>query len=176
MADFIGPRVIFRDLGLDKVLQGLTTLDKSRVRVGVVGEAANRPSSDGRETLGEVAFWNEFGTKTAPPRPFIHPTFHEESAREASIEVAQAILSFENTDQALGKAGEKIAQSMRDKIIRDELQPRNAARTIKRKGFDHPLFEVGGLQDAIGHEIVRGDGGEVASIAGELKEAHIDAD
>ena len=62
--------------GGDKFRQRLAELaaqaTTAKVRVGII-EQANYEGSDG-ESVAQVAFWNEYGTATIPPRPFFRNT------------------------------------------------------------------------------------------------------
>jgi len=170
----MGGGVAWIDLGLEQLVRDLQVLDRTRVQVGVVGEAASRPTADGQLKLGELALIQELGTARIPARPVIHPELHGDVAREEAVKVARAVISFENVDQALEAAGERIARSMRDRILRGDLRP-NAAETVRKKGFDHPLIDTSELLGAIGHQLVREGGGilDAGAVIGDFEEFHV---
>ncbi len=65
-----------------------------------------------------VAFWNEFGTKTAPPRPFFRHMIAEQSpgwgARIAKI----AVFAEFDTERILQLFGETVVDDLRESIIK----------------------------------------------------------
>jgi hypothetical protein len=167
----------YLDLGLEKFLQGVDHIDKTRVRVGVVGAAADRPSADGRLKMGEVAIINYFGSlaMNIPPRRFADRPLHTQTARDEAAKVARAAIEFGNIDAALDSAGEALAREMRDAVFHGEFRE-NAAKTVMKKGFDHPLLETGQLVEAIGHELVRGSGDTVdaGAASGDYEGFHVE--
>ena len=156
-------RVVWVDLGWSRFLQGVTTLETSTVIAGVVGEAAQRPSADGRLKMVDVAIINEYGAPKAeiPARHFVASVKHTTIAEREGEHVVQTLVDFGNVDEALHQAGRALAHHMVDVVLRG-VPPSNASSTIRKKGFDHPLIDSSGLVDAIGHEIVRGSGDTVA--------------
>lgn len=152
------------DMGLDQILKNVKFLDETNVRVGIVGDAGERTAANGRITLGEVALINEFGSKAAgiPSRSFIRSALKTPKAKELAYNLAKTAITFGNVDNALHAAGEALAEVMRDKVLHG-VPPPNAASTIAKKGFDHPLIETSELQDAIGYELVRSSGITVPS-------------
>lgn len=163
----ISERVAWIDLGWSRFLRGVTVLDHTTVHVGVVGDAANRPSTDGRLTMGEVAIINEYGAPKAniPPRHFVAGVKHTNIPEREGQFVVETLIGFGNVDEALHRAGRALAQHMVDAVLRG-VPPPNTISTIKKKGFDHPLIDSSGLVQAIGHELVR-FGGDTVAAAGE---------
>lgn len=147
------------DLGLEQFMHGVRTLDQTKVRVGVVGPAASAPASSGRISIAEAALISEFGSRKAriPARHAISGTITHEQALKVGEDVARAVMSFGNVDGALSEAGRKLVEVIVDRILRGDFES-NAASTIKKKGFDHPLIDSSGLVNAVGHQLVRGSG------------------
>jgi hypothetical protein len=143
------------DMGLERFLRSISYLEQTRVRIGVVGDAAARTASSGRITLGEAAIINEFGTRDIPARPFVHSALHTPLARQLAVKIAQTAVTFGDVEAALHDAGQQLAHVVRDAIYHGEFTA-NAAATARKKGFDHPLIDTSELADAVGHELVRG--------------------
>lgn len=168
---------IFIDLGLEKLMKSMKFLDKTVVEVGITGEAADKPTADGRLTIGQAAIIDHYGTKTIPPRPFVTSVMNSPVAMPAAADIVSTALSFGNVDGALNRAGEKLAEEMRDAIYKGDRFVANAPATVAKKGFDHPLIDTSTLVDAIGHRLVRGSGDIVdagAGSEGEYESYHVE--
>ena len=117
--------------------------------------------------LWKIAVWNEFGTVTAPPRPafqrgmesalndnrpFVQAQLRNIAAtllsnspnKKAELERLQNVL--------LSQIGRSTVKRVKD-IIKQGTTAPNAPATIKKKGFDHPLYETGTLLDNIEYEV-----------------------
>lgn len=114
--------------------------------------------------LGEVAIWNEYGTRTAPPRPAFRMGL--ESALKTNkkfIEsqlknITQRILQGRTAeiDRSLTVVLTQIGSSAKAKtkeIIKSGLTTTNAPSTIARKGFNRPLSETGLLLEHVDYEV-----------------------
>jgi hypothetical protein len=85
-----------------------------------------------------VAFWNEFGTKFAPARPFFRNMIAAKKNEWPNGIATQLKLTGFNVDLALRRTGEAIAGQLRESIINTNFPP-NAESTIERKGHSKPL-------------------------------------
>jgi hypothetical protein len=104
--------------------------------------------------VAQVAFWNEFGTKRAPARPFFRTTVARESKKWGE-QLGKAIVFYQYDGE---KALRALGQSMRDDIeasIQRWTSPPNAEYTIRRKGFDKPLVHTGTMSRAPDFEIAK---------------------
>ena len=102
--------------------------------------------------VAQVAFWNEYGTATAPARPFFRTTIAERSGDWGDVFKAGLKLYAMDGRKALRLLG----QSMRDDIesaIAQWDSPSNADSTVARKGFDKPLVDTGIMQRAVDYEV-----------------------
>lgn len=122
----------------------------AKVRVGII-EQANYDGSDG-ESVAQVAFWNEYGTATVPPRPFFRNTIAEH--KDEWLKQAAEMLEANGGDvrQALADIGEVVKGQIK-MTIQDFREPPNAAATVKQKGFDKPLIDTGTLWRSIDCEV-----------------------
>ena len=138
--------------GGDKFRQRLAELaaqaTTAKVRVGII-EQANYP--DG-ESVAQVAFWNEYGTATIPPRPFFRNTIAEH--KDEWPKQAATFMEANGGDvrQTLADMGEVVKGQIK-MTIQDFREPPNAAATVKQKGFDKPLINKGTLWDRIECEV-----------------------
>ena len=134
---------------LSKALSKYKVMNAS-VRVGVL-ENATYP--DGTP-VAMVAFWNEYGTRTADPRPFFRTTVWE-NKKNWVLSVQNLMKMHNDPKQVMGLIGvhmqEQIVQS-----INTWSDPPNSAYTIAKKGFDKPLVERGIMMRSIKSEV--GDG------------------
>lgn len=108
---------------------------KSTLRVGFL-EDATYP--DG-QSVAEVAFWNNYGTKTIPARPFFSNMVAEKSKEWPKAMLG--LLKSTNLDEqkTLELTGQAIKEQLQQSI-KDTNLPPLAQSTIDAKGFDKPLI------------------------------------
>lgn len=128
---------------IDNFFKALSELDGINISVGVFGKEE-----------AEIAFFNEFGTRTIPARSFIRSTIAE---HKQDI-VANFAMNFQNTHDA------KIAASLtstyvenliKTKIASGNFKP-NAPSTIKKKGRNQPLIDTGRMLNSIKGVVTNG--------------------
>ena len=156
------------DTGWQKILVNMAKLGGTRLQVGIVGGAAHEQSTTGGGNVGQAALVNEFGSRRAniPERSFMRATQHD-AAAESTMEKLAMVSLHGNVDAAFHEAGRHLAELMRDKIYHHGNFVGNAASTVKKKGFDHPLMDSSQLADAIGHQLVRANAVDIVDAAGE---------
>lgn len=138
-------------IALDAISHGIEK--GGTLKVGFL-DGATYPAEDGRPSLSvaQVAFWNEFGTKRAPPRPFFRTTISEQS-KTWGDKLGKAVV-FYKYDGALALSA--VGLSMKDDItasIARWTTPPNAASTIARKGFNKPLIHTGVMQRSVDYAV-----------------------
>lgn len=138
---------------LDTVRRALTTLvDKvggqTELQVGFFEDAKYQDGTP----VAAVAAYNEFGTLTIPPRPFMRDTIAHNRENWGPLMGAALKASGYNARNALNMAGEKIASQMQREIT-DMKSPPNAPRTVKQKGFDKPLIDTGHMLNSVSYEV-----------------------
>lgn len=131
--------------GLARALQRLQQ-DNVVLRVGII-ESATYP--DG-ESVAQVAFNNEYGTSSIPPRPFFRQTIRNNKAGW-SLSV-QNLLKSHDAEEAMRLLGSAM-QGQLIVAITDWKSPPNAPSTIAKKGFDKPLMDTKQMRDAIDFEV-----------------------
>jgi hypothetical protein len=120
-------------------------------------------------SLGEIAIWNEYGTKKIPPRPAFRMGLEGAmKTRKPNIEAFLKNLSVmvlngqmesrrSDLDQRLKILLTGIGQSAvkeTKEIIKMGSTTPNAPATIAKKGFDHPLYHTGTLLDNVNYEVI----------------------
>lgn len=113
-------------------------------------------------SLAEVAIWNFYGTETIPPRPVLR--IAAENVMSNNEEIKKAFTAYLRNILVNVKDAEKLEKEMLRKIgvqvIKEakriiesggELQ-HNAPLTVRKKGFDKPLYETGLLMKNLGYD------------------------
>lgn len=133
---------------LAKVLANIADRMEGSVKVGFIGGATY---PDGTP-VAQVAFWNEYGTTTAPPRPFFRTMIANESPGWG-VMMSKGAKHFDYSGaEVLKFMGLKISEQLQQSIVgwRD---PGNSPATIAAKGFDKPLIDTGHMQNSITYAV-----------------------
>ncbi|MBO1325349.1 hypothetical protein K2X14_11580 [Acetobacter sp. TBRC 12305] len=112
-------------VGLQNALKQLQQKvgEGAHVRVGFL-----EGSAEGDIPTAQIAAWNEFGTKTAPPRPFMRNTVaHNKDGWGKLLEASLKATGYQ-TNAALAMAGEKMVGQMQKEITATG-EPANAPLT-----------------------------------------------
>lgn len=105
--------------------------------------------------VAQVAFWNEFGTETTPPRPFIRDMVASKSPRWGlGLGIALRATNYD-AHKSLRIMGEGI-QGQMVQSIRNFRDPPNSPRTIAIKGFDKPLVDEGIMERSVDYQVITG--------------------
>lgn len=102
--------------------------------------------------VAQVAFWNEYGTTKAPPRPFFRNMIAKESPKWGDQIGKILKATGGDSKKALALMGENIKGQLVKSIV-DFTSPPLAAYTIEKKGFDKPLIDTGVMQRAVDYEV-----------------------
>lgn len=104
--------------------------------------------------VAQVAFWNEFGTSTAPARPFFRQTIQRHS-RDWGSNLGKALKATNfDKDKSLVMLGTEIKDEIVESIA--SWPADNAPSTVKRKGFNHGLVESSKMQNSADFEVSGG--------------------
>ena len=142
---------IKRTGSLEKSLNRFKSTDAQHVKVGVLDNSAY---PDGTP-VAAVAFWNEYGTKKIPPRPFFRSTI--EAQRSAWVELTKkGIKAGYSLDHVLGLVGLQMMTDIQYTIMTFS-NPPNSATTVALKGTNSPLRHTMLLHDSIKSEVVDGE-------------------
>ena len=142
-------------LGLDRAARG----GGSSVKVGFFS-TARYPKNRGGQSVAEVAYFNEYGTKDIPERPFFRQAIRiarPQLRKLAAQEMKRANGSARPDrvhDQLLPRAGERFKDIIQQRI-EDLRTPPNAPATVAHKGSSNPLVDEGVMSTAVAWEIER---------------------
>lgn len=121
------------------------------LRVGFL-ETSKYP---GGKNVAQVAYWNEYGTKTAPPRPFFRQTIAANSGAWGAELGGLLKATSGNAAASLDRMGERIKGQVTASIV-DFASPQNAPSTVKKKGFNKPLTDTGDMRNAVKYDLEGG--------------------
>lgn len=141
-----------------QVLKKLADM-KLSVKAGIF---ANATTTDGK-SIAEYAIYNEFGTATVPPRPFMRTTVKDKQIKWYKV-ITAAVLQGNFRDKATWKravvlCGESMKADIQNTIQNGSFAP-NAPATVEaktRKGKvepDHPLIDTGQMLAAVNYEVI----------------------
>lgn len=142
---------IKRTGSLDQALNRLVASKAQHVQVGVI-DGSKYP--DGT-SVASVAFWNEYGTRTAPARPFFRDTIKQQKSNWSAL-ATKAIRAGYTVEHMLGVVGAQMQTDVQLSIM-TWTSPANSAYTVARKGFQAPLRNTLLLHDSIKFEVVDGE-------------------
>lgn len=111
------------------------------------------PKPDVSEALhvAQAAFWDEYGTATAPARPFFRNMIRSESP-EWGVSLGNYLKSTEyDAARSLQLMGVDISDALKDSI--NEWPADNAPLTIAIKGFDKGLVHSNLMQRSTDYEV-----------------------
>lgn len=118
-----------------------------------VGFMENATYPDGTP-VAAVAFWNEYGNGSAPPRPFFRNMIDEEKPTWPGKVAALAKATDNDGPKVLALMGEDI-QGALIQSINNLREPALSPYTIKKKGFDKPLIDTGHMINSTGYEVTK---------------------
>lgn len=142
---------IKRTGSLDQALNRLVSSKSQHVQVGVI-DGSKYP--DGT-SVASVAIWNEYGTKTAPARPFFRDTIKQEKSNWSAL-ATKAIRAGYTVEHMLGLVGAQMQTDVQLSIMTFS-NPPNAAYTVAKKKFNAPLRNTMLMHDSIKFEVVDGE-------------------
>jgi hypothetical protein len=141
--------------GVDRIAKGPP---RHFVKVGILSGTGEHPNASHGETVAEIAWWNEFGTRNIDERPFLRTGLREKLPRYRGILASglkQIVVGRARPDQILGILGVAAAADVQAKIV-SVSSPANAQSTKDRKGSSSPLQDTGALKQHISWEILEG--------------------
>jgi hypothetical protein len=118
------------------------------LRVGFL-ERATYP--DGKP-VAMIAAFNEYGTRTIPPRPFFRNMIAAKSGDWPAGIATQLRVTRYNVALTLRRTGEVIRGQLQQSI-RETNSPPLAPSTIARKGFAKPLIDTGHMLNSVDYEV-----------------------
>lgn len=104
--------------------------------------------------IAAVAFWNEFGNGSAPPRPFFRTMIAKESPSWPDKVASEAKRTNNDGPKVLAAMGLEI-QGALIQSINDLTSPPLAASTIARKGNAKPLIDTSQMLNHTGYRVIK---------------------
>ena len=111
--------------------------------------------NDKPQFVAQVAFWSEFGTATAPARPFFRRMITAEQKHWAKDVVVLTAQKNGNGAEVLKSMGLAIEGQLQ-KSINNLFEPELSENTRKKSaiaGFDKPLIDTGHMLESITSEV-----------------------
>jgi len=143
-------QVIDRDRGWRRIMGRYKQMRGSYVDIGLF---AGKFNPEHGTQIVEYAFYNEFGTRRIPERPFMRKTFDENKRKYARLlkDMKQKIEDGSYTVKgALAVVGMEARNDVVQMITREPspFVP-NAPSTVEKKGSSRPLIDTGEMMRAI---------------------------
>lgn len=136
----------------------LEKLKQNEVFIGYQAGHAKHTDEDGNTAdMAEIAMFNELGTSTSPPRPFLRMTVDENKDKINQFVETQTkrIAKGASAEQCMKQMGAFGVSLVQEKIGNGTFTP-NAESTIKAKGSDKPLIDTGQLRQSVHYVIKKG--------------------
>lgn len=140
------------DLGWEKIIKNMKTLDKKVLKVGI---QEGDMSADGKNTMAYIGSIHEYGVEHIPQRSFIRSTLDDNSSQIANLSGqlgAKIIEGKQTPEQALNLIGLKVAGMIQEKITDGNFTPLSPA-TVRAKGDNKPLIDTGRMRASIKHKL-----------------------
>lgn len=120
-----------------------------RLNAWAAWQAKNQPVLH----VAQVAFWNEFGTQTAPARSFFRSMITKESPQWGESLGNYLTSSEYNATRALGLMGTEIQDELKESI--NSWPADNAELTQHIKGFNRGLQDHAVMIRSVDHEVLK---------------------
>lgn len=144
----------FKVLGLDELEKEFKKDFKSAsVEFGYGENSGMHPS--GKISYEDIAYASEWGADInvfgndgeIPPRPFFSLAVDEYTFRSGEIEYGMMRKGVFRSAWVVERLCEEFQYKLAE-VIAEWKEPRNARLTVRKKGFNNPLVETGGLAKA----------------------------
>lgn len=154
-----------KDNGYSRVRKALFRDEANQLDIGVLGHKALEDYENG-VAVWQAALWAELGVPNGeggwrqPPRSWLRGWFDENDDLVAfwlKGEMQRVARGEQTKQQALEEVARRAVSSIKKRMLAG-VGPDNAPATIKRKGFDFPLFHLGKLVNAVSFRISRRQG------------------
>lgn len=126
------------------------------IKVGILSGTGEHPNAEHGQTIAEIGWWNEFGTRQIPERPFLRTGLREKVPKYRMIlntGMRKILIGQMKSDQLLGILGVAAVADVQAKIIMVSTPP-NAPMTVEKKGSSSPLQDTGALKQHINWAIL----------------------
>lgn len=122
------------------------------VKVGVLSGAGEHNKGEHGQTVVEIAFWNEYGTKHIPARPFLGPTIRKNGRdyKRLMRRLMKDMLKGKvKSSVAQGKLGLLVQRDIQAAIVALKTPPKSDATLRMNPGKTNPLIDTGQLRQSI---------------------------
>lgn len=137
----------------------LEKLKQNEVFIGYqAGHATHKDEETGEEVdMAQIAMFNELGTSTSPPRPFLRMTVDENQPKINAMceQQAKNIAKGGTAEQSLKELGAFGVSLVQEKIGNGTFTP-NKPSTIKAKGSDKPLIDTAQMRQSVHYVVKKG--------------------
>jgi hypothetical protein len=157
MATDMVSNVIEKDMGWQRIKLDFEQLKGRGVKVGLMGSVDYEGTS-----VIDYAYWNEFGTRHIPARPFMATT--ADRYRDGVYAYTERLIGgLIDGKYRVNNVLTYIGMWYQSKVritIRQAKQwaVPDAPATIKAKGSSSPLIDTGRMVNAVNYEIISGNG------------------
>ncbi len=140
---------VFSDLTAEgkRYFQELNKLANLEIQVGFQsGQSKYENGAD----VAEIAAYNEFGSSSTPPRPFMKQSFenHQSELQAGCDSVNKKLAEGGNAEEALKTLGTFAKGLVQEEIVSGGFAP-NAESTVKQKGSSQPLIDTGRMRQSV---------------------------
>jgi hypothetical protein len=127
------------------------------VKVGILKGTGEHSKATGGQTIAEIFFWNEFGTRDKqgrvkiPERPVMRTTMKSNGSayRKIQAQILKGLLTGK-LKVSLGEArlGLQVQSDLKNAIAQ-WVDPPNAPSTVALKGENNPLEDIGEMRNSV---------------------------
>lgn len=107
---------------------------------------------DNNIPVAQIASWNEFGTETIPPRPFMRNSIRNNRKKWIKLYRDRIIRNKLNINRSSNYIANIMVGDVKTSIDK-LLNPPNRPSTIEKKKSSHPLIDTGRLKNSLTYEI-----------------------
>jgi len=141
----------------DRLKKRLIRFDTRKLDVGIFRDA-RYGAGNNNMPVAQVAYLNDQGSRTNPPRPFMTVDFigYANSSFPKKAKQFFLLLLFSNNNNYLKKLeelGEEYAFDLQEFIL--DYPGSNSPAWIKEKGFDDPLYHTGVMVESVRHRMTK---------------------
>lgn len=135
----------------ERLKKALEEIQKLEVFVGF--QAGEAKSEDGVDVATYAAF-NEIGTSSVPPRPFMRQSVDDNADRIQAFQerCIRQLVNGKSPETVLRQIGVFQKGLVQDEITDGSFTP-NSPATIRRKGSDKPLIDHGTMRKSVNYQI-----------------------
>jgi len=140
------------DMGYKNIVQSMRKLNGMEISAGILRDAGNSKKG---VPLVDIAFYNEYGTRHIPSRPFVRIASDDNRKKWEKMAgdcVGRVIDGGDVSD--VGKTlGKEMVSDIRDVFGDTSRVVSNAPATIRKKGRDEPLVDTGAMKKSVNYRV-----------------------